>query len=370
MRCLGFAVFLVLLGAGTSAWAEDETTPVPSALPGASLPATMQSAASATPSATPAPVASTVTPPLSSAGISQQQSASPPPAEGELPPVQAGVVVSSSAANDEALPEGTIRRTLMYGERKRSYLLHIPKNLKAGLSSLVFALAPEGVSALKFSQMTNFSGFANQQGFVVAYPEEMETGKGWNTGADQPAAYDLKFIQDIILDAAVLRPISARTIYAAGLGSGAQMAARLACIVPDTFAAIAPVASNYPQWRDCVKRPISAMIFHGKKDQVTPYEGKGLTMGPLGYAERIALQNKCPNGPGEAFRANGALAIGWGNCAARTEIIMFTLDNLAHDWPGADPASTTAAINATSMIWQFFKTHQQMPYKPPREARR
>lgn len=274
---------------------------------------------------------------------------------------------AQTAAPAEPLPANTKRIILMYGDVKRSFLVHAPPVLQQPFCPLLFSFHPEGLSAKVQETLTGFSDIADEKGFVVVYPEALGTPARWNTGPNEAGQFDQKFIQDIIDNVLTLYAINMTSIFVSGMSNGAQMAARLACTMPDRIAAAGLVAGNYPQWNDCLPRPVSAIIFHGTADQTTPYGGKALQRGPEGLAQFIALQNKCPNGPGEAYNKDDARAVGWGNCAAGTEVVNFTFEGKGHSWPGsAMPEEITSkTIDASSVMWNFFSTHRQLPYSIP-----
>lgn len=267
----------------------------------------------------------------------------------------------------EELPENTKRIVLMYGDVKRSYLLHVPRVLKLPFCPLVIAFHSEGSKATVMEQLTGFSDVADRYGFIVAYPEATAPAARWNTSANEAGQADRKLVEDIIAGVSAQFAILPSAIFATGISNGAQMAGRLSCVMPDIFAAVGLVAGNYPIWQDCLPRPLSAILFHGTADQITPYKGQALQMGSAGFAQRLALQNKCPSASSEVFRKDDAHADGWGNCAARTEIVNFTFEGKGHSWPGsAMPEEITSkTVDATSAIWNFFFDHQQRPYNMP-----
>jgi polyhydroxybutyrate depolymerase len=50
----------------------------------------------------------------------------------------------------------------------------------------------------------------------------------------------------------------------------------------------------------------------------------------------------------------------WSNCQDKAEVLLYSLANHGHSWPGSSlmPKSITSqAINATDVIWEFFVNH-------------
>lgn len=288
----------------------------------------------------------------------------------EAAPAATTPAVTAGTAEDapELLPAGTTRYVVTYRDVKRSYLLHIPQKLANGPASLVIAFHGLGASAAGMEQLSGLSNLSEKYGFVVAYPEADGNPRSWNTGTNEQGTIDVHFVEHIIKAANGHAIIAPSRVFVTGISSGAQMAARLVCVMPNQIAAAALVAANYPQWSDCNSRPVSIMLFHGSNDQIAPIGGHLLQMGPMGYAERMARQNMCPNGPGDVFKEADTSAIGWGNCAAKTEIVAFTFEGKGHSWPGSNmPADITSkTLSASGVMWQFFDTHPQVRYRPRR----
>src|SRR6516162_9344834 len=105
----------------------------------------------------------------------------------------------------DALRLGDYTRTLMMGEQKRTYLVHVPKHYDP-TKSVPVVLALHG-SRMNGSMMVWFSGLtkkSDEAGFIVVYPNG--TGKGsslrWNAGGKVSAggADDVTFIGKLLDD--------------------------------------------------------------------------------------------------------------------------------------------------------------------------
>lgn len=258
------------------------------------------------------------------------------------------------------VPPGSRAYDLVSSGEERRFILHVPRLLPRRLIPVVFVYHPYGISAADMELLTGFSQLADQKGFMVVYPEGRGDPQNWAYRSDAFGDQEQVFVQDIITFINRSFHTNPTTIYAAGMGVGAQMVARLACRMPNTFAAVGVVAGNYLQWSDCMKRPISLITIHGVNDQMMPFNGKALMMGGYGYAERMARLNECKQGPSLAYNLNGAAATGWGACRSRTEVLSFMLKPGGHGWPGSPitaPEETSMAINASDVLWNFFSTH-------------
>ena len=288
------------------------------------------------------------------------------PSQGYAQPIQLSDPLASLN-----LPAGTTRYTIAGTNVLRSFLLHIPANLPSRPAPLIVALHPKGLSPADHELMTGLSALADQYGFIVAYPEALGETPEWATGTNDTGRAEIQFIQSMLEQISHKTAVLRKAIFVSGMGSGAVMGARLACMLPTTFAAVGLIGGNYPQWSDCVQRPISAIILHGDKDPVYSYNGRALSMGPQGYAERMAKLNACQQGPSAQHQQGDMSATGWSACAAGTEVVLLSFAGLGHAWPGSSAvpaAQTTQSVNASTTMWNFFGTHQQVRWRAPRNA--
>jgi hypothetical protein len=132
------------------------------------------------------------------------------------------------------------------------------------------------------------------------------------------------------------------------------MASLLACTLNSRIAAFAPVASlRWPA--PCSGRPIPVLAFHGLADPQNPYAGhvegrngewiESIPDALAGWAQhngcRPGVIMEDPAGPLSTMRYEG--------CRDATEVRLIRIDGLGHAWPKAE-------IDATTVMWQFFKS--------------
>jgi polyhydroxybutyrate depolymerase len=151
-----------------------------------------------------------------------------------------------------------------------------------------------------------------------------------------------------------------------------MMTYRLGVELSDIFAAVAPVAGtigghateNSPLWIISEPDyPVSVCTVHGKLDENVPYDGGhgSQTSGTridLSVNESIAFwveQNECD--PVPEMNVSGNISIKtYHNGLAGTEVMLVTILNGEHWWPGA-PQDPYQEILATDVIWEFFENH-------------
>lgn len=270
--------------------------------------------------------------------------------------------------------------SLRFQERTRTYQVHLPPQYRRGGSfPLVIVLHGGGGNASIIEWMTGFTQKADQEGFIVVYPNG--TGKlprnflTWNGGnccgyALENDIDDVGFIQALITKLTKQVSVDRRRIFITGISNGGKLAYNLACRLSDIIAAIAPVAGSL-DIPDCrPQKPVSVIIFHGTADESLPYDG-GLPKKI--YDKRLRVDNsvasavsfwKEQNGCGDFSRNERGSIVHdvYNQCRDGSALELYTIKNGGHAWPGGKKVSErgdepTQEISATDVIWNFFKNH-------------
>jgi len=251
-----------------------------------------------------------------------------------------------------ALPGGDLPGELVFGGMPRTYQLHVPAGLDRP-AGLVLNLHGAGQTGGEQAAMTNYNAIADQNGFVVAYPDGIDFSWADGRGAsvpDRQGVDDVGFLTALIDQLSRDYGIARGRVFATGMSAGAFMATRLACERADLVSAIAPVAGTLSAAFSCApSRPVSVLQMHGTADPVVPFNG-GTMLGRGGYSDVVAAPamaqrwrdvDRCPapvdNGHG--FTAAG--------CAGGSEVVFIQLDGGGHVWPA----------DASQLSGQFFATH-------------
>ena len=245
----------------------------------------------------------------------------------------------------------------------RHYLLHVPPSYQQNVPvALIINFHGLTSNSQQQENLTGMSAKADREGFIVLYPDGLN--EQWNTGPGADGRADQQFIRDLITSLQSQYSIDPKRIYATGISNGGGMTNRLGCNLADVIAAVAPDAGAYNFWQDCnPSRPVPVLAFHGLNDNVIPYEGgKPKIMAPPieEWAANWASINGCSSTPGITTPVDTVTVHMWSGCQKGAEVILYTLANHGHSWPGSTvmPASITSqAVNATDLMWEFFKAH-------------
>jgi polyhydroxybutyrate depolymerase len=287
---------------------------------------------------------------------------------------------TSAPANLSGLPAGETTRTLTHAGLKRSYILHVPASINWSQPvPLVFVLHGGLGNAESAILMSGFNKVANQNGFIVAYPNgtsRLSDDKllTWNGGnccgyAQEKNVDDVGFVRAIVTDLQSLVAIDAKRIYATGMSNGGILSHRLACEAADLFAAVAPVSGTL-NFSPCnPSQPISVIEFHGTADQNIPYDGgfgpKSLVnMNFASVKDSIGFWtsfNRCSPQP-QTSSFDDIRHETWAGCSGSASVELYTIIGGGHAWPGGTPGRSdayqpTQTISASRLIWEFFAAH-------------
>ena len=279
-----------------------------------------------------------------------------------------------------------------YNGQSRSYILHLPPSYN-GVDEmpLVVVLHGGGGNARNIEEVTGFSTKADEEGFIVVYPD----GSGrldrslltWNGGfccgyALENNIDDVGFIRALIEYLKKNYTINRNMIYITGASNGGIMSYRLGAELSDLVAAIGPVVASIggkatedsslwvipePNY------PVSVIAFNGMLDGRVPYDGGQPTVNDtrgafiyLSVNESITFwvnHNNCSTVSSRNISQSGNIIVDtYPNGDMSTEVVLYSIVNGGHAWPGGKKGSEkgdepTQEISATDIMWEFFKAH-------------
>ncbi len=271
------------------------------------------------------------------------------------------------------------RHTVNVNGVAREYLLHVPPGLGEPPAPLVIALHGGGGEGSSMERYSRFDPLADREHFLVAYPDGID--HHWNDGRGEigQSADDVSFISALIDDVARLAKIDLKRVYATGISNGGMMSNRLACELSQRLAAVALVASSggAAAMKTCrPAQPIGYLIIDGTADPIVPYSGgtvrilKGPSRGEVIGAEatiqfwtgvnrcgKVVAVGSLPNLANDGTSVEVTKQAG---CKMPTT--LYKINGGGHTWPSSSPylpkaivGTTSHQIDATEVIWEFFK---------------
>ena len=276
-----------------------------------------------------------------------------------------------------------------YNGQIRSYILHLPPSYN-GIDEmpLVVVLHGGGGNARNIEKVTGFSKKADEEGFIVIYPDGSgrfdRTLLTWNGGfccgyALEHNIDDIGFIRALIEYLEETYTINQDMIYITGASNGGMMSYRLGAELSDIIASIGPVIASIggkatedsslwviPE----TAYPVSVIALNGMIDGRVPYNGGQSTVndtrGAFSYLsvnESIAFwvtQNNCTAIPMRNISQSGNIIVDtYTNGDNGAEVVLYSIVNGGHAWPGGQKGSEkgdepTSEISATDVMWDFF----------------
>jgi polyhydroxybutyrate depolymerase len=232
-----------------------------------------------------------------------------------------------------------------------------------------------GEGAQIHTLMSEAGDFAEEEGFVVAFPHGQFDPVRWDLTAPPAPNQDLDFVDAILETLGNELCIDEARVYAMGLSFGAFMTSFLTCHRTDRFAAVAMVAgirafTNCPQTRS-----LPILAFHGTVDTFVPFNSGG---GPVDLhgsgipanVETWASRNGCePSGTDSPITAEVVRRVY--DCPDGLDVEFLIILGGGHAWPGSAFSQAVAAvvgyttfdIHATQEAWRFFERFR-LPCEP------
>ena len=269
---------------------------------------------------------------------------------------------SGPNCEDGTLEPGDHLFNIQHDGELRAFTVHVPPGYTGTeLTPLVLnfhGLGSNGTQQQFFSYM---DPLADEEGFIVVYPEGLVKGDGnwaWNAGvccADDLTIDDVGFVRAMLDELDTMGCVDPKRRFATGMSNGGFMSYLLACEAADLIAAVAPVAGalGIPLAECEPARPVPVWQIHGTIDGLVPFDAA------LDSAEAWAGLNDCGVQSSTTFE-NGVVSCEAWDCPAGAEVEFCTAEGVDHCWPGQafciDPP-TTLDIDSTATIWAFFEAH-------------
>ena len=227
-------------------------------------------------------------------------------------------------------------------------------------SPLLFVFHGYGSSATNILYYSNFQGLAEQDGYILVYPQGslLNGVTHWNVGGWTVGSTvdDVSFTEDIIDIIANEYYINTDRIYSTGMSNGGYMSYGLACN-STKFAAIASVTGSMTPEIDnnCAPdHPTPILQIHGLQDFTVRYTGAVWSLSIPDVMEYWSSFNTCDEEPSTIINdlndGSYILFDSYQNCSNSVGVELILHSTMGHTWPSINNHS----ISATEQIWSFF----------------
>jgi poly(3-hydroxybutyrate) depolymerase len=176
-------------------------------------------------------------------------------------------LIALAGATMLAAQTGTSRQTLLFGDAKRSFVVHNPA-ATAGDAKRPLIITLHGDGGNAGALVDAWRKTADREGIVVMGPISA-SGRGWDVVADSP-----EFFQAIVETAVKDYGVDDRRVYLFGHSAGGHFALMMAVLEPRYFAgAVAHAGVLFPElepYLQAAERKIPILLFGGRNDKVVP----------------------------------------------------------------------------------------------------
>ncbi|TGM64606.1 hydrolase [Leptospira meyeri] len=268
-------------------------------------------------------------------------------------------------------------------DKKRTYIVHYPKNWNGSQIPLLVALHGRFGSGSSMIRQTKLDILSDSKGFVVVFPDGYKRswadGRG-NTPADEDQINDIVFIESIVKRMIAEGSVDPKQIFLVGHSNGGFMAQRLAVERPNLWKGVVSVAAQISVFTLKQKialktNPVSVGIIAGTDDPLVPYSGGYVRDG----GEILSVDdsflrwkewNQCSdsvNKKSDTFKEDFSEIkidfLRYESCAEGKKIGLIQLNGLGHSWPGETPmipfinqGKTTKVIDGSKLVWDFMES--------------
>lgn len=303
------------------------------------------------------------------------------------------VATAGAPANQPVPAPGNHDESIVMGSRSakltRTFIVHVPRGFDGkSRVPVVIMLHGAGGSGAGAIGETGWDVKADREGFVAVFPDGtpphpllparfLLNPRLWNDGSGR-GAIGVEQVNDLGFISAMIDFLEARycadpaRIYCTGFSNGASMAFSVGLNLSDRVAAIAPVSGHLWYRNQTLAYPVPLLFIIGTEDPLNPIDG-GTVKLPWATTEyHPPIEDTLKEwermlgcGPQvETARGNGVREITYDQCAKGGEVVYYRVRGLGHIWPGGKNSlpekwvgKPSDSLNATDVIWDFFKAH-------------
>ncbi|MDZ4836299.1 MAG: alpha/beta hydrolase-fold protein [Candidatus Melainabacteria bacterium] len=295
-------------------------------------------------------------------------------------------VCQSTAARDAGPHrEQLIKETFTHENLHRTYYVHVPPNYNPATATPVLLVFHQEYSDPKaMSKLAQFNEVADQNGFIVVYPQGVQGL--WNDGrrTDAYRVNDVGFINDLLTMLERRWHIDPRIVCATGFSDGGFFVQYLALKLPGRLTAIASVAANMQGVlvnKLRLKGNVSVLYILGMDDKIVPFLGgpidpnrhgqnRGICASAADSVSFWVKNNKCGGDytsedypDVDSTDGTRVKVARYQNCPAGNEVVVYAIQNGGHAWPQSRPVGKSNVgkvcrdFDSSDIIFRFFSQH-------------
>jgi polyhydroxybutyrate depolymerase len=301
-------------------------------------------------------------------------------------------VFSALACLSPPLAAAELRwKTIAVGGVERRFLVDRPDRPTEAKPALLLVLHGAFSNPDDMRRQGGFDRLANRDDFVFVFPKgtgPKASDLTWNAGfccrsAMRRAVDDVSFLDAVVETVAAQMSIDHRRVFVSGISNGALLAYRWGALRADKVAGIAAVAGAIGGRKGFFQpevtpadpaHPVSVLIFHARDDPYFPYGG-GISLrlllrlpgrASISVADAVAFWTRADGCTGTPMDSpadrQGVSVISYRQCRAGTEVEVWTIDRLGHDWPPplarlSEPEHPEHQALFAAYMVDFFRRH-------------
>ena len=278
--------------------------------------------------------------------------------------------------------------TLVHDGIPRTYRYHLPKR-RSPSPGAPTPSAPScwrstggGGTGKGMISITHFGPLADEEGFVVAYPDGFRMG--WNDGREETPAGrrdedDVGFVSALINHLVATYAVDPARVYVTGISNGGMMSLRLACDLAGKITAVAPSPASTPR-RSPPPAPASPRARSRcssspappTRSSPTPAAGswrprprplRARHLRPLGDDDGCTPEVTTTEVPHTlAEDRTRTRRMEHASCAGGSKVVLYSVEGGGHTWPGGKQylpeaviGYTARELDASRVMWKFFE---------------
>lgn len=306
-----------------------------------------------------------------------------------------------AAAPAPVAAPGNHDEAIQFGGLTREFVVHVPPR-DGGKSKLplVIMLHGAGGSGPQAAVETGWPAKADREGFIAVFPNGVPAAPHlpasfrlnpqlWNDGSGRGAIGrnnidDVRFLDKTIDYVEAHYAIDPARIYLTGFSNGASMTWYAGERLSDRIAAIAPVSGHLWVTGGALKYPVPVLFIIGTADPLNPIGGGDVKLPWFTTQHNPPIDESlkewermlaCGPQVETARDRNGVREVVYDHCERGGEVAYYTIEGLGHVWPGGKNrlpekwvGKPSDKLNATDVIWAFFKAHPRTAVTRPTDS--